>query len=93
MSSRKITAKMLSLMSKQSLKASRMRNTFVMITIILASALLTAVLMFAAGQKQQIKNELAHRHQVVYNQLTDDQLEILKSDRSEEHTSELQSLA
>lgn len=80
MSSRKITSKMLSLMSKQSLKASRMRNTFVMITIILASALLTAVLMFAAGQKQQIKNELAHRHQVVYHQLTDDQLEILKSD-------------
>ena len=39
MNNRKITAKMISLMSKQSLKSSRMRNIFVMITIVLAAAL------------------------------------------------------
>lgn len=40
MNNKKITAKMISLMSKQSLKSSRMRNIFVMITIVLAAALL-----------------------------------------------------
>ena len=43
MNNKKITAKMISRMSKQSLKSSRMRNIFVMITIVLASALLTAI--------------------------------------------------
>ena len=67
-------------MSKQSLKSSRMRNIFVMITIVLASALLTAILMFAMGQNQQVKNELSHRQQVGYYNLTDEQVETLKND-------------
>ena len=66
MNNKKITAKMISLMSKQSLKSSRMRNLFVMITIVLASALLTTILMFAMRQKQQVKNNLSHRQQVGY---------------------------
>ena len=49
MSGNKISLKMITQMSKQSLKSSRMRNIFVMITIVLASALLTAILMFAIG--------------------------------------------
>ena len=80
MNGRKITAKMISRMSRQSLAASRMRNVFVMITIVLASALLTAILMFAAGQKQKEKNELSHRQQVVYYNLTDAQVELLEND-------------
>lgn len=80
MNNKKITAKMISLMSKQSLKLSRMRNIFVMVTIVLASALLTAILMFAMGQNQQVKNDLSHRHQVGYYNLTDEQVEILKTD-------------
>ena len=52
MSSKKISLKMITQMSKQSLKSSRMRNIFVMITIVLASALLTAILMFAMGRNQ-----------------------------------------
>ena len=71
---------MISLMSRQSLKASRMRNIFVMITIVLASALLTAILMFAAGQKQQEKTELSHRQQVSYYNLTEEQAEKLERD-------------
>lgn len=63
-------------MSKQSLKSSRMRNIFVMITIVLASALLTTILMFAVGQNQQVKNDLSHRQQVGYYNLTNEQVEI-----------------
>ena len=43
MKSKKISADMIAQMSKQSLKSSRMRNIFVMITIVLASALLMAI--------------------------------------------------
>ena len=53
MNNKKITAKMISRMSKQSLKSSRMRNVFVMVTIVLASALLMAIMMFAAGQREE----------------------------------------
>lgn len=80
MNSKKITEKTISMMTRQSLKASRMRNTFVMITIVLASALLTAVLMFAMGRKQQAGNELSHRQQAGYYNLTRQQVEILKKD-------------
>ena len=80
MSSRKIAVEMISRMSKQSLKSSRMRNIFVTVTIVLTSALLSAILMFAAGQKQQEKNELSHRQQVGYYELTQEQVEKLKSD-------------
>lgn len=80
MNKKMIRAKTISLMAKQSLKSSRMRNTFVMITIVLASALLTATLMFAMGQNQRVKNELSHRQQVTYYNLTRQQMEALKTD-------------
>ena len=80
MSGKKISLKMITQMSKQSLKSGRMRNIFVMITIVLASALLTAILMFAMGQNQQVRNELSHRQQVGYYNLTDEQVETLKND-------------
>lgn len=80
MNSKKITREMISRMSKQSINSSRMRNIFVMITIVLASALLTAILMFAAGQKQREKNELSHRQQVGYYNLTGAQAEKLRDD-------------
>ena len=81
MNEKKTASKMISLMAKQSLKSSRMRNFFVMITIVLASALLTAILMFAAGQKQQLKNDLSHVQQVVFFNLTDKQAEHLQADQ------------
>ena len=80
MNSKKITEKTISMMAKQSLKASRMRNTFVMITIVLASALLTAILMYAMGRNQQVRNELSHRQQAGYYNLTCQQMETLKKD-------------
>lgn len=80
MNSKKVTAETISLMSKRSITSSRMRNIFVTITIVLASALLTAILMFAMGQDQQVKNGLSHTHQALYYNLTDKQVEILKAD-------------
>lgn len=80
MNNKKITKEAIFHMSGQSLKASRMRNIFVMVTITLAASLLTAILMFAAGQKQRVKNELSHRQQVSYYNLTDEQAEQLKRD-------------
>ncbi|MCI8514651.1 MAG: ABC transporter permease [Lachnospiraceae bacterium] len=80
MNGKKVTSKMISRMSKQSLRSSRMRNVFVMITIVLASALLTAILMFAAGQKQQEKHALSHGPQVIYGNLSEEQTEKLEQD-------------
>lgn len=80
MNSKKTTSKMISLMSRQSLQTSRMRNIFVMITIILASALLTGILAFAMGQEEQNRRALAHRQQVGYYNLTKEQAEALKRD-------------
>lgn len=80
MSSKKISSKMIAQMSKQSLKSSRMRNIFVMITIVLASALLMAILMYAVGQRETNERQLSHAQQVSYYNLTDSQVETLKND-------------
>lgn len=80
MNSKRITTRMISRMSKESLRSSRMRNIFVMVTIVLASALLTAILMFASGQKQREKNALSHRQQVGYYELTAGQMKKLMND-------------
>ncbi len=80
MNSRKIESDMISRMSVQSLKSDRMRNLFVMAAIGLASALLTAILMFAAGQGEQTKRELSHRQQVSYYNLTPGQADLLEKD-------------
>ncbi len=80
MNSRKITSKMISRMSGQSLKSARMRNVFVILAIALASSLLTVILMFAAGQNRKTQNALSRRQQVIYYNLTADQTEQLKND-------------
>ena len=80
MKGNKITANMIFRMAKQSLASSRMRNIFVMITIVLASSLLTVILLFAAGRKQQEKNGLSKSRQVGYYDLTVPQMEILQKD-------------
>ena len=69
MNNKKITAKMISRMSKQSLKSSRMRNIFVMITIVLASALLMAISMYAVGQQEDNQRKLSHAQEVGYYSL------------------------
>ena len=80
MNGKKISSKMIAQMSKQSLKSSRRRNIFVMITIVLASALLTAILMYAAGQREYNQRQLSHAQEVGYYNLSDSQVEALKND-------------
>ena len=80
MNSKKISKQMISQMSRQSLKSSRMRNVFVMVTIVLASALLMTIMMFAVGQREENKRQLSHAQQVGYFNLTDEQMEALKTD-------------
>ncbi len=80
MNNKKISSKMIAQMSRQSLKSSRMRNIFVMITIVLASALLMAILMYAVGQREENQRQLSHAQEVGYYNLSDSQVEALKSD-------------
>lgn len=53
MNSKKTSKQMIALMSRQSLKSSRMRNVFVMVTIVLASALLMAIMMVCRRAKRR----------------------------------------
>lgn len=71
---------MIARMAKASLRASRMRNGFVMLTIVLASALLMGILMFAVGQQEQTQRNLTHAQQVGYYNLTEAQVEALQRD-------------
>lgn len=80
MNGKKISSKMIAQMSKQSLKSSRMRNIFVMITIVLASALLMAILMYAVGQREDNARQFSHAQEVGYYNLSDSQVEALKAD-------------
>lgn len=80
MNEKKITKQMISIMAKQSLKASRMRNVFVMTTIILASALLTVVLMFGIGQDTQTKENVSQIQQVNFYSLSEEQVSSIEKD-------------
>lgn len=80
MKNKKISQQMIVQMARQSLKSSRMRNVFVMVTIVLASALLMAIMMFAAGQREENSRQLSHAQQVGYFNLTNEQVEELKKD-------------
>ena len=80
MSGKKTAKQMISLMSKKSLRTGRMRNIFVSITIVLAAALLTAILMFVQGQRTETARQLTHAQQAGYYELTDEQVQTLASD-------------
>ena len=71
MSGNRIAKRMINHMSRQSVRASRMRNLFVMLTILLASGLLAAILMFWWGQQEQTKRNLDRQQEVSYMDLTE----------------------
>lgn len=77
---KRTVGKMIAQMSGQSLRAGRMRNVFVIITISLASALLAGILTFALSQQEQTRRELTHRQQVGYYELTKEQVNALQAD-------------
>lgn len=77
---KKISRQMIACMARQSLKSSRMRNVFVMITILLASALLTVVMLYGVGQQTQAREQVSHIQQAGFYNLTQEQADALAGD-------------
>ena len=75
----KLQKQTISLMAKQSLNSGRLRNIFVIITIVLATALLSVILLFRAADNAVTKEQLSHIQQAGFYNLTKEQLTELKS--------------
>ncbi|MDO5294526.1 MAG: FtsX-like permease family protein [bacterium] len=67
-------------LAKQSLKASRMRNIFILITIILSVGLLAGLAFSSDAYDTEYKRSLANGSQVIYQDVSTDQIEPLEND-------------
>lgn len=70
----------------RSLKAEKLRNLFVMITITMTAALISGLAGFSAGNKKEEERELSSMPHVIYANITDKQIENLRKD---EHIEEM----
>lgn len=59
--------------SSKSLKSNRKRNIFTILTIVLASALLSAIVLYGFGVSQKTENDNAGTAQIVYHALSEQQ--------------------
>ncbi|MDE6672446.1 MAG: FtsX-like permease family protein [Ruminococcus sp.] len=75
----KIQKQTISLMARQSLKSGKLRNISVMITIILATALLSVILLFGIADHTVSKEKISHIQQAGFYNLTEEQLSALES--------------
>ncbi|MDE6035207.1 MAG: FtsX-like permease family protein [Ruminococcus sp.] len=75
----KIQKQIISLMARQSLKSGKLRNISVMITIILATALLSVILLFGVADRTVNKEKISHIQQAGFYNLTKEQLSALES--------------
>lgn len=66
-------------MARQSLKSGKLRNISVMITIILATALLSVILLFGVADHTVSKEKISHIQQAGFYNLTEEQLSALES--------------
>ncbi len=66
-------------MARQSLKSGKLRNISVMITIILATALLSVILLFGIADHTVSKEKISHIQQAGFYNLTEEQLSALES--------------
>ncbi len=80
MSKKRIQSRMIAEMAKSSLKAGRLKNIFVMVTIFLSVSLLSGILLFAVGQQEETRRQLSHVQHVVYYELSAEQMGKLKQD-------------
>lgn len=80
MNDKKVQSHMISLMAKKSLRSGRLRNIFVMTTIFLSVSLLSVILLFASGTREETKRQLKSSQQAIYFDLTPGQLEALHQD-------------
>lgn len=67
-------------LAKSDLKAKKMSNSFIMITIILAAGLLMVMGLFPGSVKLDMQRELAQAQDVIYHNVTKEQIENLKKD-------------
>lgn len=64
----------------RSLKAGKLRNLFVIITIAMTAALISGLAGFSAGIEKEEERELSFMQHVVYANITDEQIESLQND-------------
>lgn len=75
----RIQKQIISLMAGKSLKSGKIRNIFVMITVILATSLLSVILLSGSADNTVTKKQLSYIQQAGYYNLTKQQLLLLKS--------------
>ena len=64
----------------RSLKAGKMRNIFVIITIAMTATLISGLAGFSAGNEKEEERELSSMQHVIYADITDGQIESLQND-------------
>lgn len=64
----------------RSLKAGKMRNIFVMITIAMTAALISGLAGFSAGKEKEEEWQLASMQHVIYANITEEQIQSLNND-------------
>lgn len=64
----------------RSLKAGKLRNLFVIITIAMTAALISGLAGFSAGIEKEEERELSFMQHVVYANITDEQIESMQND-------------
>lgn len=78
-------------LAKESLKAAKLRNIFMLITIILSVSLLSGLAFISSAIKEIDDKELAQRQHVVYHKVTETQIEEIKGDSIIKNSSEFKS--
>ncbi len=69
----------------RSLKAGKMRNTFIVITVAMTTALISGIAGFSKGIEKEEERQLDSMQHVIYMNVTDEQVEALQNDgRTEE---------
>ncbi|MEG2017469.1 MAG: ABC transporter permease, partial [Clostridium sp.] len=67
-------------LAKESLKSSKLRNIFMLITIVLSVSLLSGLAFMSSAMKEIYHKELAERQHVIYHQVTEKQIIEIKED-------------
>lgn len=80
MSDNILQKKTITKMAKRSLQSGKIRNIFVMVTIILSVSLLTAIFMFGAGAQEEKRRQAAETSHAVFGNLTQEISAKLKED-------------
>lgn len=89
MSDNMLQKKTITQMAKRSLQSGKIRNIFVMVTIILSVSLLTAIFMFGAGAQEEKRRQAAGAPHAVFGNLTQEISAKLKEDDRLSYTVEV----